>query len=173
MKNQARILVLLATLAIASHATAEDQAAPPGNLMKKATQSQASKNLSAKALSKIGMDVTPSAPGARVYLIEPKDKAEVNSPVKVVFGLAGMGIAPAGTQIENTGHHHLLIDNPAYDPNAPLPVSEQIQHFGKGQTETTVTLKPGKHTLQIVLGDWKHQPHNPPLVSDLVTITVK
>ena len=119
------------------------------------------------------MDVTPSPAGAKVYIIEPKDGATVSSPFKVVFGLSGMGIAPAGTQVDNTGHHHLLVDNPKYDANAPLPKSDQIVHFGGGQTEGMVTLKPGKHTLQLVLGDWKHQPHNPAVVSEVVNVTVK
>jgi uncharacterized protein DUF4399 len=118
-------------------------------------------------------DSTPSPAGARVYIIEPKNGAELKGPVKVLFGLSGMGVAPAGTQKENTGHHHLLIDNPAVDANVPLPATEQIQHFGNGQTETTVTLKPGKHMLQLVLGDWKHQPHSPAVMSETITITVK
>lgn len=142
--------------------------------MKKAAQSDTSQNAKAKALAKIGMDVTPSPAGAKVYFLAPANGAEVKGPVKVVFGLApAMGVAPAGTQKENTGHHHLLIDNPAIDTAAPLPTSEQVKHFGNGQTETTVTLKPGKHTLQLVLGDWKHQPHNPPVMSETITITVK
>jgi hypothetical protein len=116
---------------------------------------------------------TPSPAGAKVYIISPANGAEVKGPVKVVFGLSAMGVAPAGTQKDNTGHHHLLIDNPTVDTRAPLPTSEQVQHFGNGQTETTVTLKPGKHTLQLVLGDWKHQPHNPPVMSETITITVK
>jgi hypothetical protein len=90
-----------------------------------------------------------------------------------VFGLTGMGVAPAGTQKENTGHHHLLIDGPAIDTAKPLPATDQVKHFGNGQTEATVELKPGKHTLQLVLGDWKHQPHNPPIMSETITITVK
>ena len=142
--------------------------------MKKAAQSDTSQNAKAKALAKIGMDVTPSPAGAKVYFLAPANGAEVKGPVKVVFGLApAMGVAPAGTQKENTGHHHLLIDNPPVDTTAPLPTSEQVKHFGNGQTETTVTLKPGKHTLQLVLGDWKHQPHNPPVMSEIITITVK
>lgn len=141
--------------------------------MKKAAQSEMSQNTKAKALAKIGMDITLSPAGAKVYFIEPKDGAELKSPVKVLFGLSGMGVAPAGTQKENTGHHHLLIDNPAVDPNVPLPATEQIQHFGNGQTEATVALKPGKHTLQLVLGDWKHQPHSPAVMSETITITVK
>jgi len=117
---------------------------------------------------------TPAPAGAEVYIISPKDGATVKSPVTVEFGLKGMGVAPAGVKFENTGHHHLLIDTdiPA-DQNAPLPTSDNVRHFGKGQTETSVELKPGKHTLQLVLGDDKHTPHNPPVVSKKITITVK
>jgi len=140
---------------------------------KKAAQSETGKNTKAKALAAVGMDVTPAPAGAKAYIIEPKDGATIQGPVKVVFGLSGMGVAPAGTQKDNTGHHHLLIDGPAFDPLKPLPATDQIQHFGNGQTETTVTLKPGKHTLQLVLGDWKHQPHDPPVTSAIVTVTVK
>jgi hypothetical protein len=117
---------------------------------------------------------TPSPAGAEVYIISPKDGATVKSPVTVEFGLKGMGVAPAGVKFENTGHHHLLIDAdiPA-DQNAPLPTSDNVRHFGKGQTEASVELKPGKHTLQLVLGDDKHTPHNPPVVSKKITVTVK
>ncbi|MGH8457201.1 MAG: DUF4399 domain-containing protein [Stenotrophobium sp.] len=115
----------------------------------------------------------PSPADARVYLIEPKDGAVVSSPFKVVFGLSGMGVAPAGTQVANTGHHHLLIDDPQVDMTKPLPITDQVRHFGKGQTETMLTLKPGKHTLQLLLADWKHQPFNPPVESAKITITVK
>jgi hypothetical protein len=118
-------------------------------------------------------DRTPSAAGAEVYIISPKDGAKVSGPVRVQFGLKGMGIAPAGIKIDNTGHHHLLIDTDAPgDLNAPLPASEKVVHFGKGQTETTVTLTPGKHTLQLLLGDATHTPHNPPVMSKKITITV-
>lgn len=110
---------------------------------------------------------------AKVYIIEPKDGATVTGPVKVVFGLSGMGVAPAGTQAENTGHHHLLIDDPKVDMAVALPANDNIVHFGKGQTETTVTLKPGKHTLQLLFADRKHQPFNPTVMSSKVTITVK
>lgn len=117
---------------------------------------------------------TPSPAGAEVYIISPKNGATVKSPVTVQFGLKGMGIAPAGVKFENTGHHHLLIDTdvPA-DASAPLPTSDTVRHFGKGQTEASVELKPGKHTLQLVLGDMNHTPHNPPVVSKKITITVK
>ena len=140
---------------------------------KKAAQSDTTANAKAKALAKIGMDITPSPAGAKVYFVSPANGAEITGPVKVVFGLApAMGVAPAGTQQKNTGHHHLLIDNPTVDLNAPLPTTDQVKHFGGGQTETTVTLAPGKHTLQLVLGDYKHQAHNPPVTSETITITV-
>jgi uncharacterized protein DUF4399 len=117
---------------------------------------------------------TPSPAGAEVYIISPKDGATVKSPVTVEFGLKGMGVAPAGVKFENTGHHHLLIDTDIpKDLNAPLPTSDNVRHFGKGQTEASIELKPGKHTLQLVLGDDKHTPHNPPVESKKITITVK
>jgi hypothetical protein len=140
---------------------------------KKAAQSDGGKAAKAKALAAIGMDYTPAPAGAKVYFLAPANGAEVKGPVKVVFGLAGMGVAPAGTQKEHTGHHHLVIDGASFDAARPLPTSDQIRHFGNGQTEATVELKPGKHTLQLVLGDWKHQPHNPPVMSETITITVK
>jgi hypothetical protein len=124
------------------------------------------------AAEKLGI-ATPAPEGAMVYIISPKDGATVKGPVKVQFGLSGAGIAPAGTQIDGTGHHHLLIDDPQVDLTVPMPATDQIKHFGKGQTETTLTLKPGKHTLQLVLADWKHQPFNPSVSSTKITITVK
>jgi hypothetical protein len=118
-------------------------------------------------------DRTPSPAGAEVYIISPKDGAKVSSPFVVQFGLKGMGIAPAGVKIDNTGHHHLLIDTDApADLNAPLPSSDKVMHFGKGQTQTTLTLPPGKHTLQLLLGDNGHVPHNPPVISKKITVTV-
>jgi hypothetical protein len=118
-------------------------------------------------------DRTPSAAGAEVYIIFPRDGAKVKSPVTVRFGLKGMGIAPAGVKFDNTGHHHLLVDtDPPTDLSTPLPVTQQIVHFGKGQTETSLTLSPGKHTLQLLFADQNHIPHNPPLLSKKITITV-
>jgi hypothetical protein len=118
-------------------------------------------------------DRTPSPAGAEAYIISPKDGAKLSSPFVVQFGLKGMGIAPAGIKFDNTGHHHLLIDTDApADLGAPLPASDKVVHFGKGQTETTVTLPPGKHTLQLLLGDFGHVPHNPPVMSKKITVTV-
>jgi hypothetical protein len=118
---------------------------------------------------------TPSPKGAKVFIISPKDGESVSSPVTVKFGIKGMTLAPAGTKQENTGHHHLLIDTDApADLGQPLPtVPDKIVHFGKAQTETTVTLSPGKHTLQLLLADANHIPHNPPVISKKITITVK
>jgi hypothetical protein len=124
------------------------------------------------AQEKLGLPLASPA-GAKVYFIEPKNGATIKGPVKVVFGLSGMGVAPAGTNVEDTGHHHLLINDPKVDLTTTLPATEQVLHFGKGQTETTLTLKPGQHTLQLVLGDYKHQPHNPAVVSEKITITVQ
>ena len=116
---------------------------------------------------------TPAPAGAEVYIIAPKDGAHVHSPVLVQFGLKGMGIAPAGIKFDNTGHHHLLIDTDApADLAAPLPATDKIVHFGKGQTETSLTLAPGRHTLQLLLADQNHIPHSPPLLSRKITITV-
>ena len=116
----------------------------------------------------------PSPAGAEVYIVSPKDGAKVKSPVTVVFGLRGMGIAPAGIKFDNTGHHHLLIDTdvPA-DLSQPLPANENHVHFGKGQTETSLTLPPGKHTLQLLLADYTHTPHDPAVISKKITITVE
>lgn len=109
-----------------------------------------------------------------VYFQSPKDGEIVSSPVTVLFGLKGMGIAPAGVNHPNTGHHHLLIDvEKVPDLDAALPATDNIHHFGAGQTETELTLPPGKHTLQLVLGDYLHIPHDKPIVSEKITITVK
>jgi hypothetical protein len=115
----------------------------------------------------------PAPAGAEVYIVSPKDGDKVTSPVTVVFGLKGMGVAPAGIKFDNTGHHHLVIDADApADLSQPIPASEKSIHFGKGQTETSLTLAPGKHTLLLVLGDSLHVPHEPAVISKKITITV-
>jgi len=118
---------------------------------------------------------TPSPAGATVYIINLKDGDNVASPVKIQFGLTGMGVAPAGVEKPNTGHHHLIIDTTLSDDEmkAPIPADAKHVHFGAGQTEAMVTLPPGKHTLQLVLGDWSHVPHAPPVMSTPITVTVK
>ena len=122
---------------------------------------------------------TPSPAGATVYFIGLEDGATVKSPVTARFGLTGMGVAPAETVVENTGHHHLMIDVPPFgsdDPEAltlSIPNDDNHKHFGKGQTEVTLDLAPGTHTLQLVLGDAGHVPHAPPVMSDQISITVE
>ncbi|NQD36165.1 DUF4399 domain-containing protein [Permianibacter sp. IMCC34836] len=117
---------------------------------------------------------TTAPANATLYFISPQDGEHIKGPVTVRFGLSGMGVAPAGLDKENTGHHHLLIDMatlPALDQ--PLPATDQIKHFGGGQTETVLTLSPGKHTLQLLLGDKSHIPHQPTVLSKAITITVE
>jgi Domain of unknown function (DUF4399) len=113
--------------------------------------------------------------GAEVYFISPQNGATLSGPVVVRFGLKGMGIAPAGIKFDNTGHHHLLVDTEfsTLDLNAPMPATDKILHFGKGQTETSLTLTPGKHTLELVFADYLHGSFDPPLHSKQITITVK
>jgi hypothetical protein len=120
-------------------------------------------------------DRTPSPAGAKVFIVSPKNGETVSSPVTVKFGVKGMAVVPAGTKQDNSGHHHLLIDTDVpSDLSLPLPsVPDKVVHFGKGQTETTLTLAPGKHTLQLVFADANHIPHNPAVMSKKITITVK
>ncbi|WP_049723460.1 DUF4399 domain-containing protein [Gilvimarinus polysaccharolyticus] len=109
-----------------------------------------------------------------VYIIAPADGASVSNPVTVKFGLSGMGVAPAGVERDNTGHHHLLIDvKEMPDLTQPIAADQNHIHFGGGQTETTLELAPGEHTLQLLLGDYLHRPHSSPVMSDKITITVK
>jgi hypothetical protein len=118
-------------------------------------------------------DRTPSTTGAIVYIVSPADGATVSSPVTVVFGLKGMGVAPAGTEKQKTGHHHLIIDAPLPPFDDPIPADDNHKHFGGGQTETVIELAPGKHTLQLMLADHNHIPHDPPVTSDRITIIVE
>lgn len=123
----------------------------------------------------------PSAEDASVYFVNLEDGATVSGPVKVVFGLSGMGVAPAGTEKENTGHHHLLINRPPLGEGEDgadellygLPADDNHMHFGAGQTEVSLDLAPGAHTLQLVLGDMNHVPHLKPIMSEIITITVE
>ncbi|ARE82917.1 rod shape-determining protein RodA [Roseovarius mucosus] len=124
---------------------------------------------------------TPAPEGAEVYFVNLEDGAFVTAPVKVIFGLKGMGVAPAGTEKEATGHHHILVNRPPLgegpdgeqELTVGLPADEYHRHFGGGQTEATLDLAPGTHTLQLVMGDLNHVPHAPPVVSDVITITVE
>ncbi len=120
------------------------------------------------------LPATKAPAGAEVYIVSPRDGATVGPEFTVVFGLKGMGVAPAGVKKEGTGHHHLLVDvNDLPAASQPIPKDEQHLHFGNGQTETTLRLAPGKHTLQLELADENHLPFDPPVVSRKITVTVK
>lgn len=108
----------------------------------------------------------------KVYFINLQNGDVLKSPFLVQFGLSGKGVAPAGVEVPNTGHHHLLINIEELDFKMPIPSSKQHLHFGMGQTETTLDLPAGKHKLQLVLGDKYHIPHNPPLASEVIEVTV-
>ncbi len=124
---------------------------------------------------------TPAPEAAQLYFVGLEDGATVNNPVTLVFGLRGMGVAPAGVEKENTGHHHLLLNRPplgegefgAEEFELALPADDNPRHFGAGQTEVTLDLPAGTHTLQLVLGDHGHVPHSPAVVSQVITITVE
>ena len=161
MNTKFNAMAAAALLLLTANATAEDGSWK--DMFKKAAKEKAAEELN-----------IPSAPanGALSYIISPADGAKISGPVKVVFGLSGMGVAPAGSKVDNTGHHHLLINGPEVDYTRSLPASKQLIHYGGGQTETTLDLAPGKHTLQLLLADWKHQPFNPSVQSKTITIEV-
>ena len=145
---------------------------------KKGKSSEATSNTEAKAPSAkpteaVNPLVSDAVANARVFIIEPVDGASISSPIRVVFGIENMAIAPAGQDQPNSGHHHLLVDLvelPALD--APLPANDNVIHFGKGQTETTIELEPGDHSLQLLLGNYLHIPHSSAVVSEKIVINV-
>lgn len=134
--------------------------------------------LSAVLLAPIGAladgHMSKAPANAEVYFVTPSDGDTVQSPFTVVFGLRNMGVAPAGVEKEGTGHHHLLIDTDVpSDLSQPLPATDNVKHFGGGQTETEISLEPGTHTLQLLLGNYAHVPHSEPVMSEKITITVE
>ena len=116
---------------------------------------------------------TASVPGARVFFISPGNGETVTNPVEVVFGIEGMTVVAAGDDTPQSGHHHLLIDTGLPEMGQPIPSDAQHVHFGDGRTETEITLEPGEHTLQMLLGDHLHIPHDPPVISSKIIIQVK
>lgn len=125
------------------------------------------------ASAESGVPRSPRPDEALLYFITPQDGAVVKSPFVVQFGLREMGVAPAGVEKAGTGHHHLIVDAELPPTDLPVPKSDQYRHFGMGQTEVSLELSPGTHTLQLLLGDHNHVPHDPPVVSDRITITVE
>ena len=154
-------LVAALLLALPFAATAQDWKQSMKDMAKQQAQTQMETRLN---LPK------PAPPGAAINL---KNGDKVKNPVLIQFGLKGAGVAPAGTQGDTFGHHHLLVDSPTVDLTAPLPMSSQVLHYGGGQTEVSMNLKPGTHTLQLLFADWKHQSFNPAVMSEKITITVQ
>lgn len=128
--------------------------------------------LSTSIVQAADMTISPSPADARVYIISPANGEKVNKMVTVKFGLQGMGVAPAELDKVGTGHHHLIIDGTSL-PDFNKPMGGEIMHFGGGQTEKTIELSPGEHTLQLVLGNYLHIPHNPPVISEKITVFVE
>lgn len=119
-------------------------------------------------------NISEAPAAARVYFVSPANGAVLESPVTVRFGLSNMGVAPAGINLAGTGHHHLLINSEDLpDMTGSLPATDQIRHFGGGQTEVQLELSPGTHSLQLLMGNYLHIPHNKPVLSEKITITVR
>ncbi len=116
---------------------------------------------------------TASPDGARVFFITPADGETVSSPVSIEFGIEGMTVVAAGDATPDSGHHHLIVNAELPEFGLPVPATENYIHFGDGSTSTELTLEPGTHTLQLLLGDYLHIPHDPPVMSDPITITVE
>lgn len=121
----------------------------------------------------VTIERTASPVGARVFFISPDNGSIVGNPITVEFGIEGMSVVKAGEQEPDSGHHHLLIDTGLPDLDLPIPADPQHIHFGDGSTSTEITLPPGEHTLQMLLGDYRHVPHDPPVVSEVITIEVE
>jgi len=119
------------------------------------------------------MPRTASVAGARVFFITPADGDSISSPVRVEFGIEGMAVVKAGDDAPASGHHHLLVDTDLPDPGLPIPADANHIHFGDGSTATDLSLEPGEHTLQLLLGDHLHIPHDPPVASGTITVTVQ
>ena len=169
-----RLITLVGALAAASltaacgQKAAEEPAAEPAS--EPAAEIAASQPAATAAAA---LPRTPSPEGARVFFVAPADGATVSNPVRIEFGIEGMSVVPAGDTTEHSGHHHLIVDADLPDPGMPIPADRNHIHFGDGSTSTELTLEPGEHTLQLILGDHLHIPHEPPVTSDPITITVE
>jgi hypothetical protein len=166
MSHRNALLVLSAVLAACGGSTDGDSGPEPVSSV--ATSQSAPEPAAAVPQ----LPRTPAPDGASVYIIAPENGAAVANPIRIVFGLRGFGVAPAGIERPDAGHHHLLIDTELPPLSAPIPADDRHRHFGLGQTETELTLPAGEHRLQLLLGDHLHVPHDPPLMSEPVTIRV-
>lgn len=162
-------LVLIGVLALAACGGGEAPAPAP----EAEPEAKAAAGSDAGAAGATGLSRTASPADARVYFVTPADGATVTSPVRVEFGLDGMDVVPAGTQQPMSGHHHVIIDTELPPFDLPIPADANHVHYGDGSTSTELTLEPGEHRLQLLLGDHLHIPHAPPVYSDPITITVE
>lgn len=159
------VRITLITLLLLISACQKEEPAPPAESASAADAPAAAESIS--------IPRTPAPATAAVFFVTPAHQAAVSNPIRVEFGLTNMDVVPAGTEAPNSGHHHLLIDTDLPDFGLPIPADEHHIHFGDGSTSTELTLEPGKHTLQLLLADHLHIPHNPPVVSERITITVE
>jgi len=184
-----RTSIIIATLLFVLGCSQKDQAEPPAAPAETETPAPAATETPAPAATETPAPAATETPapaeapaalarstsalGARVFFISPADGDTVSNPIRVEFGIAGMDVVKAGIDQPHSGHHHLLIDTGLPDLTMPIPSDEHHIHFGDGSTSTEITLPPGQHTLSMLLGDHRHIPHNPPVVSEPITITVK
>ena len=161
--NLRTVLLACAFTTLSACGSASDEEAAPDRAAPPAPE----------AAAPAALPKTASLEGARVFFITPTDGLTVSNPITIEFGIEGMSVVKAGDNQPNSGHHHLLIDTGLPNLDLPIPADSQHIHFGDGSTTTEITLEPGEHTLQMLLGDHVHIPHDPPLTSDIVTITVE
>jgi len=154
--------LILSSLILGLGACTDKPAAEPAAAVEPATPAEP-----------VTMQRTASAEGARVFFITPADGATVTNPISIEFGVEGMEVVKAGNDQPHSGHHHLLIDTDLPDLALPIPADEHHVHFGDGRTATEISLPPGEHTLQMLLGDHLHIPHDPPLKSEVIRVTVE
>lgn len=163
MKSRFLPVFALAAVLVACDKEAPGEAASPAD----------SESVIEDVVEEAGLPRTDSAEGASVFFITPADGATVSNPVSVQFGIEGMDVVKAGDNQPHSGHHHLLIDTGLPDLSLPIPADSQHVHFGDGSSSTEITLEPGEHSLQMLLGDYLHIPHDPPLASDIITVIVE
>lgn len=172
-KKPAIIGALFVALASIAACGGESQPADTGDASRAATERAAPATATGADAQATGLERSPAPADAEVFFVEPENGAVVSSPVKVEFGIAGMDVVPAGQMAEHAGHHHVLVNTGLPDLAWPIPADEQHIHFGDGSSSTELVLVPGEHTLQLLFADHLHIPHDPPVFSEVITITVE
>ena len=163
MRTKIHLLVCVTGIAAMLNACGKEEAQVPA----------AAPAPAAEAETPATLPRTASVEGARVFFITPADGDTVSSPVRVEFGIEGMAVVKAGDDTPASGHHHLLVDTGLPELGLPIPADANHIHFGDGSSATELSLEPGEHTLQLLLGDHLHIPHDPPIASGTITISVQ